>query len=253
MSLLNDWSFWGTIAGIAATVVFGIWAVALAKSRKYPGEITFFRERPIRLLDDVIGNLPQITVSYKGQPAAKNLSLLKGFLLNTGRKDISKDMIEQPLTLQLEEGCRWLEASGKGSWDNAEHAAIIDPRTVAFPWTMLRCNEFLHFEALVEIGGAKVLRPKITTQHRIADTGKVRVEGLPLKPKKDLKDKASPLIAMSVGFGVVVGSLVYGKGPVNSFLLGLGLALFTFSVFALILVHVLTRKQQRIRKLLQLD
>ena len=147
MSFLYDWSFWGTIAGIVATVVFGVWAVALAKSRKYPGEITFFRERPIRLLDDVIGNLPQITVSYKGQPAAKNLSLIRGYILNTGRKDISKDMIEQPLNIRLPEVCRWLEASAKGSWDGAEHAIIKDPRTVEFSWTMLRRNEFLKFEA----------------------------------------------------------------------------------------------------------
>src|ERR1035438_8018166 len=252
MSFLHDWSFWGTIAGIVATVVFGIWAVVLAKSRKYPGEITFFRERPIRLLDDVIGNLPQITVSYKGQPAAMNLTLLKGFLLNTGRKDISKDMIEQPLTIRLQEDCRWLEVSAKGSWDNAEHATIIDPRTVAFPWTMLRCNEYLKVEALIEIGRGNVGRPLYVTGHRIADTGKVRVEGVPLKPKNDLKDMSPPVMMLIVGCGIFFGNLVNGESPASPLLIRVGLLFIGLGASALILVRTLTRKVQRIRDLLQL-
>ena len=86
MSFLHDSSIWETVAGIVATVVVGYLTYLFTKNLKYPGEITLFQERTIRLFDDVTGNLPQITVSYKGQPVGKNLSLLKGYMLNTGTK-----------------------------------------------------------------------------------------------------------------------------------------------------------------------
>jgi hypothetical protein len=254
MSLLYDWSFWGTIAGIVATVVFGVWAVVLAKSRKYPGEITFFHERTIRLLDDVVGDLPQITVNYKGQPAAKNLTLLKGFLLNTGRKDLSKEMIEQPLSIQLPEGYRWLEASAKGSWDGVEHAAIIEPRTVAISWTLLRCSEFMTFESLVEVAELKNWRPHLVTQHRIADTGRVRVHRVPTKLKNDWKELAIPvLLAMVVSEVVGYVFSMRGHFPSARVLIMFSLGVISGVATALTLFLVLARKMQRIRNLLKLD
>ena len=253
MPFLHDWSFWGTVAGIVATVVFGIWAVALAKSRKYPGEITYFRERTIRLFSDVTGNLPQITVSYKGQPAGKNLSLLRAFIVNTGRKDISKEMIEQPLTIQLDEGYRWLEASAKGSWDGDEHAEITDPRTVAFSWPLLRCSEFLRFESLIEVRENNDWRPAVSVHHRIADTAKVKVTGVPSKPKADWRELLSPALVGIVGCGSFIAALIQGKGPVNSLIIGIGVFTFGIAAISMLVILTFTRKLQRIRKLLKLD
>jgi len=148
MLLVIDWSFWLTIVGIVATIVFGVWAILIAKQWHYPGQITYFHDRPVRLLHDVIGNLPHITVGYKGEPVRKNLTLLKGFLVNTGRKDITREMVEKPLGFELEEGYRWLEVSARSSSEAEERAKILDPKTVVFTLGLLRCNEFLKFEGL---------------------------------------------------------------------------------------------------------
>jgi len=112
----------------------------------YPGEITFFHDRSIRLFDDITGSLPQLTVNYKGEVVKKNLTLIKGFLVNTGAKDITKRWWKKPLAFELVEGYRWLEASTKSPSDSEERATSVNPKTVEFSLGLFRCYEFLRFE-----------------------------------------------------------------------------------------------------------
>ncbi len=186
--MVIDWSFWLTVVGTIATVIFGIWAILLAKKRAYPGEITFFHDRSIRLFDDITGSLPQVTVNYKGEPVKKNLTLIKGFLVNTGSKDITKEMVETPLAFELFEGYRWLEASAKFSSDSDERVTIINQKTVVFSLGLFRCNEFLRFEGLIEVSEGKAWGGKFYNSHRIADTSNMKWKKVPEKPKKTGKD-----------------------------------------------------------------
>jgi len=69
----------------------------------------FFSRQINPPLDDITGSLPQLTVNYKGEVVKKNLTLIKGFLVNTGAKDITKEMVEKPLAFELVEGYRCLK------------------------------------------------------------------------------------------------------------------------------------------------
>lgn len=188
MLMVIDWSIWMTIVGTVATIVFGIWAILIAKSRAYPGRLAFFHDRSIRLFDDITGSLPQLTVNYKGEPVKKNLTLIKGYLVNTGTKDLTADMVETPLTFELAEGYRWLEVSAKSSSSSAECATIVDSSKVTFSLGLFRCQEFLRFEGLIEVSDGKKWGGVIYHSHRIADTSGVKWKRVPQKPKKLSRD-----------------------------------------------------------------
>lgn len=93
------------IAGLAATIVLGGYSIYLVfRTQKYPGRITFVRESCIGLFDAVVRNLSELSIQYRDAPVGENLVLLKGCLLNTGTKDISPDMVEEPITATLPDG-----------------------------------------------------------------------------------------------------------------------------------------------------
>src|SRR5208283_925503 len=99
------------ILGVSVSLLFGAWGVSLALSRRYPGEITFVREQTIALFDSIVRNLPELAVLYKKAPVSPNVVLIRGALVNTGRKDISSSMIDKPITLALPSGSHFLSAS----------------------------------------------------------------------------------------------------------------------------------------------
>jgi hypothetical protein len=123
-------------------------------------------------------------VTYNGQPVAKNLSLLKGFLMNTGGKDITSDMVVKPLQMGLAEGYRWIEASAKSSSNPEANVKIIDPKTVEFSLGFFRCGEFLRFEGIIEVEEGKQWAGAVWLDHRIADTSAVKYEKVPEKPEQ---------------------------------------------------------------------
>src|SRR5437773_5069061 len=98
------------VLGILATVLFGIWAVVLAIKHRYPGRITLVRESCIGLFDAIVKNLPELRVLYNDAPVGKGLVLLKCAFVNSGSKDITAEMTEQRLALNLPTDHRWLAA-----------------------------------------------------------------------------------------------------------------------------------------------
>jgi hypothetical protein len=260
MLMVVDWSFWTTVIGIIATVVFGIWAILLAKKHTYPGEITFFHDRSIRLFDDITGSLPQVTVSYKGGPVKKNLTLIKGFLVNTGSKDITKEMVETPLTFELFEGYRWLEASAKLSSGSDERAAITNPKTVVFSLGLFRCNEFLRFEGLIEVSEGKAPGGKFYNSHRIADTSNMKWKNVPEKPKK-LSKRLELLWSVFICFLFGFNFLYHAdkvdwtaRGLMNGLLeIIAGILLVGFGCLFAIGLAMKNRFARKIRRILRLD
>jgi len=254
--MVIDWSFWLTVVGTIATVVFGIWAILIAKKRAYPGEITFFHDRTIRLFDDITGSLPQLTVSYKGEPVKKNLTLIKGFLVNTGTKDITKEMVETPLTFELAEGYRWLEVSAKCSSNLEERAKITNPKIVEFSLGLFRCNEFLRFEGLLEVSEGKKWGGTIYHSHRIADTGDIKRKTVPGKPKTPWNDfgfYGSILYLFFIGGGCFIffSSTKNLILEIGSFVIALVLILL--GCLIVITVPMNYRYGRKIRKILRLD
>jgi len=253
MLAIDWWSLAIGVIGVVATIVFGI-----VKKRGYPGRLTYFYEPAIRLLDDVTGNLPQIAVRYKDEPVRKNLTLLRAFLVNTGSKDITKEMVEKPLTIELADGYRRLEASAKSPLDGEDRAKITDPKTVVLSLGLFRCNEFLRYEALIEVSEGKTPAGKLGIFHRIADTGAVDYESVPEKPKSPWKEYGFFLVLMMY-FGSTFLFNFHDPpwtGTVRTVGIVVGIVVFSFCFLVTCLVVSLlryNRKIRRIRRILNLD
>jgi len=182
---------WGIIASILsvfATILFGWLGIHLIRQRRYPGKIVFVKEASIGLFDAIVRNLPELSISYRGQAVSEhlNLVLLKGFLVNMGTKDIAPIMVGTPITFGLPEGYRWLAKKVVShSPDVVADIVIEQDRELVFRMGLLRYKEPEHvrFEALAEVpmgeegkDVARRLEKGMTISHRIQDTGKITTE-----------------------------------------------------------------------------
>ena len=192
------------ILGVIFTTVFGLWAVYLVLRHKDPGHVTFIKEDVIGLFDDIVRNLPDLQVLYKNKPVDKNLVLLKGYFVNTGRKDITADMVDDPLTIILPKEYLWLQAKVVSGQVKANDPEIKNELLEFNLGRLFRCNEYLGFEALAEIplsdhqsdedgkqSYGKQLLDSLKFSHRIADTGKVDIKDLPPSIRKSFWKEAS--------------------------------------------------------------
>ena len=181
------------VFGIAATCVFGGLTIWLARRRRYPGRITYFEEGSIGLFDAIVRNLEDLSVIYKNKPVSENIVLLKGYIVNTGTKDITPAMIEEPLALKLPEGFKWLDVKVVSSSTSIKAGLEIKKETSAeFDLGLFRVNEYVQFQALVEVAAIQAqaeggraetptwrLKKALKALHRIADTEKTIVSKLP--------------------------------------------------------------------------
>jgi hypothetical protein len=176
------------LAGVLATILFGAWAIILAVRHGYPGQITFVKEQTIALFDEIVRNLPDLSVLYRQAPISPNLILVRAALVNTGKKDIAASMVDDPLTLLLPSDCKWLSPTiiGTSRGVNASLDQPHDTRLI-LKASLLRCKEFVRFQALAEVPPAaseersapresseKRFGSTLRFEHRIQDTQPVR-------------------------------------------------------------------------------
>ncbi len=216
------------VVGIFISLIFGAWGVSLMLRRRYPGEITFVREQTIALFDAIAKNLPELAVLYREVPVSPNVVLIRGSFVNTGTKDISPSMIEAPVTLSLPAGSKWLSASVTATSPDVNASLNVQSlNAVVLTNGLLRCKEFIRFQALAEVGlpeatpGPSVagsvegrLERSLRFEHRIEDTRPVR--SVELQVAKRLRESLRPslfwavmLLAMIVTLGIAyaVGGL----------------------------------------------
>ena len=180
-----------TITGILLTVFFGLWGIyVLARSSKYPGQITLVRESTLALFDTIVRHFPEIAISHKGAPVSEGLVLFRAAILNTGSKDITPEMTAGRLTLTLPDGFKWLNAKVVSASPGVHGKVERSSQAIGFDLGLLRCKEFVRFEALSEVPPAQkdkddsddpeaLFRNAVRASHRIADTQKVIVTDLP--------------------------------------------------------------------------
>ena len=180
------------ILGLVATVVLGVPSVVYYfRSRRYPGQVTLVEELCLGLFDTIVKNLAGLAVSFKDQPVSEGLVLLKGAFLNTGSKDITREMVAEPISMSLPEGFKWVAAELVSESPKVECGVKIKPQSLEFQTGLLRRGEFVRFEALAEVpisglNGAdhrdigEELRGQVVVKHRIADTAEVVRRRLPI-------------------------------------------------------------------------
>ena len=92
MDASTAWS----VAGIIVSVVLGIYGIYIALRVRYPGRITMVIEKTIELYDDIgaVKFPGHFFLTFNGEAVKRNLVLLNGALVNTGKTDIGPEMVE---------------------------------------------------------------------------------------------------------------------------------------------------------------
>ena len=209
------------IISITITIILGLWSIYLMVKRKYPGEITFVRESCLGFFDSIVKNMPELAVQYKGLPIGEGLVLLKGALLNTGSKDISEEMIEEKVSISLPEKFRWLTAKVVSASPNVQAEVAILDRSIVLESGLFRCGEYVRFEALAEVPTEdpqgkkreesikKKLIERLTINHRIADTQKIKEKNLSNMPNIGRELKRYFLLLLCMIFMIVFIIVLY--------------------------------------------
>ncbi len=207
--------------GVIFTVAFGIWAVHLAMKHRAP-KLTLLPEIVLPLFNTIIRGFPELQLTIDGEPIGKSIILIRAFLLNTGRKDISRQMIEDNVQLRLPDNHKWIKPKivSKSSDVQAEIQVIEDP-IIAFDFGLIRPGEYIQFEVLVDMprkpreerakkmSESSELLNKIRLYHRIADTGPIeRLELNPRPPK-------SAIVMSAMFMFMIIGWTWMSLGPAN--------------------------------------
>lgn len=181
-----------SVLGVTVSTIFGIWGIYLVIRRsKYPGNLTFIKEKSIALLDDFAKKIPNLAVSYKESPIDKNIVLISGHLANNGSIDITKQMVEKPLTCTIQEGNAWLEFKITSAAPNLNISSLIkDKNKVELNLGLFRRDESFSFQALILLddtqtdNNAREFLNKIEWTHRIASLGKIQTLSMPDQQNK---------------------------------------------------------------------
>lgn len=195
-----------SVVGISISVIFGVVGIYLTIKSRYPGKITFINEQTIELFDAIGNSLDKLEVSYNRESVTENLVLLNGAFVNTGKTDISTSMVEQPITISLPEGYKWL--TGKVVFSKSKAALNhIDEQNISIETGLFRCGEYVRFHALAQLpdnedgfSNAKKLKKSLKFKHRITNTTKVETaEAKPrIESKKEYRRRALPMLVMLI-------------------------------------------------------
>jgi len=208
------------ILGVLATVTFGALSIYLFVKRRYPGQITFVVEDCLGLFESVVKHFQELAISYKNSPVGEGIVLLKGALVNTGSKDITKEMVEGRLRLALPDEFKWLQAKVVSSSPSVQAQIEQEPQTLSFDTGLFRCREFVRFECLAEVPmpddgtestGMRLLK-KLDVTHRIADTQYVNPMHLPPEYAGGLSKRRLILWVGIMILGVGMGAVFFVKG-----------------------------------------
>jgi len=165
------------LISIVVAIIFGLTRIWVVIRHRYQVEITFLLDESISLYDRVVKNISDLKIFYLDKPIKENIILIKGYIIHTGTKDITPDMIEEKLSIQLSENSLWHNITIVKHSANLLITSEIDPlrRVIIFTQGLFKRNEFFYFEALVETNTQFRLGKDIIFSHRISDAGKVKI------------------------------------------------------------------------------
>lgn len=176
------------IFGIATLLAFGFTIYVYYKF-KYPGRITCYVDKRTPLLHTIVDSFEDVSIYYKSNPINHQLIIFRFFLVNTGKKDISSEMIRVPITLDFEKDVLILDAKVTPDNPNIKiERDIIINKQLLISFDSLLVSESIKIELLVEDRSfGKTLGKKDNSissadfkfNHRILGTSKIKTEPIP--------------------------------------------------------------------------
>lgn len=162
-----------------------------------------------------------MAVTYGGEQVNENLVLLNGAFINSGKTDITQSMVEQPITLKLPDGYKWLTGKVVKSMIDAE-LRQVDDNTISISTGLFRCGEYVRFHALAQLpdnadgdSNSKKLKKSIKFEHRITNTKNIDETEVQPKSasKKDLQRKGLPVLILFIVVVILTGFNLYKGLP----------------------------------------
>ena len=182
-----------TIGGIIITVLFGIWAIVATVRYSKAVKITFALDKVIALTNDITQNFPDLQIAFRDKPMSENLVLLKGYFLNAGKKDISREMVEESISIDIPPGFEWVDCKIVERSPSFEvKVRGFEDTKVPFEMGLWKAGEFFKFEALAKVPVLQAdpdhipavyptsrLVRGLSFSHRIADCEKIHETWVP--------------------------------------------------------------------------
>lgn len=134
-------------------------------------KIFFFINQKLKLYEDVIKNIPELSITYDGNRIQKNMFLLKGIFIFSGKKDISKDDIQKGIVIKIKDNeSNWLTHKIINKTDNLEIRTSQIKSSLNIDFDLLTDKDYFIIEALGESDNLD-----ITYSHRIANVSKIEI------------------------------------------------------------------------------
>ncbi len=216
------------LVGILVTTLFGLWAITAAIRFSRSVRITYAIDQIIALTDDITQNFQDLGITFRDQPVNANLVLLKGYLINTGRRDISHEMVEEQISVNLPPEFAWIdckvvEASPSLSADTQRKSE----QKIEFRTGLWKKKEYFKFEALAKVPVVEAdpdnppdekptvrLRRAMTLGHRIADSDRIEETHVP-KLGHDVEPPTPFFLLLRFGsakFRLIISSVIIVMG-----------------------------------------
>lgn len=186
------------IIGIIATLLIGFAGIIFSK--KYSGKVllSFVEHERIALFRTIVKDLNNVEVKFRGNPVSENIILFSGSLIKTGNRDIDKSMMHKPFSVCISKKFKLLDANiTDHSSDIAANCEIVDEQKMNLKWDLLKKDEFISFNSLVEYLGDTEMEGEeknkslakifdVEFEHRITNLSKIGWKELPLKKKSSI-------------------------------------------------------------------
>lgn len=202
------------ILGVLLTLTFGVYSIWSYKKSKRNTSLEFKKKECYSLFRDDVKRL-NIELNYNQQPISNTLILLKAILKNNGKTDIDKNRIYKPLKIISTNEFKWLEVRiTNGPEGSSTNINLINSKEIELIWDLLKAEEFIEIEALVEIVKDQELEEdkaitfynKLSFDYRITDLKNIQKEKQISKNDKIRFTKLVEITAFIIGLILTVFS-----------------------------------------------
>lgn len=164
-----------SIITILITIIIGIPAfISLRNQAK--SKIFFFEKQKISLYDDLLKNIPDLDITYKGKKIQKSMFLLKGIFIFSGKKDIEKKDIQKGIIVKVKgEDSKWYSYNIIDKTENLDIKISADESTLNIDFDLLTNKDYFVIEAL---GESDI--QSLSYSHRIANVSKIETNKIGL-------------------------------------------------------------------------
>jgi hypothetical protein len=206
------------------SIPFGIWGIYVTAYRvKYPGRLIYTPVKTVNIYDSIIKSFPDFSVKHNEVEIENELVYHRSAIINTGKIDIKKDMIEEPIRIFLKNG-EWKEAKIKSSPSVKSSISIgVDKQSLYLETGLLRIDEAIHYEALATLNGIPDNLPvtdHIKILHRISDIDSIekseRISIENINYKLDQNKYNRKLIYILLIFGLIFPAIILNTTPSTS-------------------------------------